>query len=206
MSAKNLNYKKYEYPLNLLKDISEEIITPYAPIPDDLGPTIEYVLACMRKDPKYSRSVEIALMRYKERKSYAEIGHACEMHPSYANQLLHSLLGQLRRPSMLRFLCNGVNGVIQRESTAAYARGYTHGLHKSDQELCLPAEREIEDLKLPLGAENALRRNRILTTHDVYRLTRAELLRVRGLGAKYCEEIVFKMQQLGYDISQMGAD
>jgi len=58
-------------------------------------------------------------------------------------------------------------------------------------------ETSIEDLELSPRSNNCLKRANIHTIDDLTRRTKDEMLRVRNLGSKSLDEIIFKLESLG---------
>ena len=61
-------------------------------------------------------------------------------------------------------------------------------------------ETSIEDLELSPRSNNCLKRANIHTIDDLTRRTKEEMLRVRNLGSKSLDEIIFKLESLGLNL------
>ena len=68
--------------------------------------------------------------------------------------------------------------------------------HKFDNRKHL-LESSIEDLELSQRSSNCLKRANIFTIDDLTKKSKSEMIKVRNLGSKSLEEIVFKLESLG---------
>jgi len=58
-------------------------------------------------------------------------------------------------------------------------------------------ETSIEDMELSPRSSNCLKRASINTIEDLVHKTKGDMLKVRNLGSKSLDEIIFKLEQMG---------
>ena len=58
----------------------------------------------------------------------------------------------------------------------------------------------VEQLELTRKPYHALKRNKVHTIEQLLKLTTGELFNIRGLGIKGIEQIIEKLEGLGYDL------
>lgn len=61
-------------------------------------------------------------------------------------------------------------------------------------------ETTIEEMELSVRSYNCLKRAGINTVEDLTKKTRDDMLKVRNLGLKSLEEVIFKLKELGFDL------
>jgi len=60
---------------------------------------------------------------------------------------------------------------------------------------------KIDELKLSMGAYNALRHHQIETVSDIVQMNEKEILRINGIGKKYFNEIKDVLSELGFSLN-----
>lgn len=63
-------------------------------------------------------------------------------------------------------------------------------------------EMTIEDLELSVRSFNCLKRAGISTVEDITNMTESEMMKVRNLGKKSLDEVIFKLRSLGLDFAK----
>ncbi|NLC88096.1 MAG: DNA-directed RNA polymerase subunit alpha [Clostridiaceae bacterium] len=63
-------------------------------------------------------------------------------------------------------------------------------------------EMSIEDLELSVRSFNCLKRTGISTVEDITNMTETEMMKVRNLGKKSLDEVIFKLRSLGLDFAK----
>ena len=63
-------------------------------------------------------------------------------------------------------------------------------------------EMTIEELDLSVRAFNCLKRASVNTVADLIKKSPEEMMKVRNLGKKSLEEVIWKLQSLGFDLSK----
>jgi DNA-directed RNA polymerase subunit alpha len=58
-------------------------------------------------------------------------------------------------------------------------------------------ETSIEDMELSPRSSNCLKRANINTVEDLIKKSKEDMLKVRNLGSKSLDEIIYKLEQLG---------
>ena len=87
------------------------------------------------------------------------------------------------------------NGVITPEMEFEFGELKVGAFHDYDQ--------SIDDLDLSVRSYNCLRRAGIKYIAELTRMTEEEILKIRSMGKKGCQEIRDKMLKLGFDFAQM---
>lgn len=206
---RSLNYKKEEYPFNLLMDVfgDEPCMVMF---PDDLEIALEFVLWRLAKD--YERSVKILLMRYREHKSFDQIAAVIGATRERVRQIVAEMLRKLRHPSRLDYIRFGMTEMLVKREQNGYEKGYKDGFLDGQRdakgenvhELTVPrANIPLEDMDFSVRSYNCLKRAGVKSITDIAKMDFNQLIRVRNLGRKSMDEIIMKMREYGYDTSAM---
>ena len=73
---------------------------------------------------------------------------------------------------------------------------------KEDTGAAKALEMTIEELDLSVRAFNCLKRAGVNTVGDLVNKSPEEMMKVRNLGKKSLEEVIAKLQSLGFDLSR----
>lgn len=206
--------KTVKYPDNLFADVFDaRLIVPFD-LSDDASVGIEYILLLLKtKSEEMYRAVEL---RYKQGKTYLEMGEELKVSNEYARQLKLGALRFIRNPKQSNILKNGlvqtVSAQIQQAHEFGYNEGYSNGLAEGIKE---GAEKEpghsscsrdairLDALGLSTRSRNALHHAGKRTAGEIAALSYYDLSGIANLGSKCVQEIACVMASLGYDVSAM---
>ena len=73
---------------------------------------------------------------------------------------------------------------------------------QADAESMQPLDMTIEELDLSVRSFNCLKRAGINTVQDLVNKSESDMMKVRNLGRKSLEEVIFKLQSLGYRLRE----
>lgn len=73
---------------------------------------------------------------------------------------------------------------------------------QADMDLVKPLDMTIEELDLSVRSFNCLKRAGINTVQDLVSKSESDMMKVRNLGRKSLEEVIFKLQSLGYRLRE----
>lgn len=195
------DYLSEYYPLNLLHSIHPE--QPER-ITDDIQAGLEYILTTLS-----DREQEIIRLRFRERRTRADIGEEFCITQERVRQIEAKALRKLRLPNRYQFIRVGLMGFIRQvrdeSHKAGYEKGYEEG-YKTGMEdaangktyrgvtakiTALP----IDALKLSIRAYNCLLRLGCKTIGDCMVLKKEQILNVRNFGVKSRNEIALTLQK-----------
>ena len=205
-----INYKKEDYPENLLSELFRDEDTAVV-LPADFEISLEYTLWKLSK--QHERGVEILLKRYRDKKSYEQIGNEYGVTRERVRQIVARMIRYLRHPSRLNIIRHGISGMIDIHGQEEYKKGYNLGYRDGyssakDEEVSYKATVErlnpnIEDMDLSVRSFNCLMRAGLKTANDIAKLDFNQLSRIRNLGRKSLNEVVQRMEELGFDTRHM---
>lgn len=197
------DYLQEEYPKNLLLTMrtSWELDFPEE-ITKDMAAGIEYVIFKLEE-----REQQVIRLRYKERKSYAEIGKVFQVTGTRVQQIEARAFRNLRFPFNWSFIKYGVSGMLKKSNTNGYKQGYKKGyfdaiedfmtvwnsLSKLEDKLDQP----IKELPLPSRAVNALFREGYTTVKDIVPLSSKEIREIKNLGKSSAQNVAKALQDIG---------
>ncbi len=128
--------------------------------------------------------------------TFEAIGNVIGVTTERVRQLIVKAVRKLKHPSRFNILEKGINSKYETHFKEGYKNGYQDGLvdKYSVEGYRKPklSELSISELELTVRAHNCLRRARIDTLEDLFKLYPEDLLRVRNLGKKCMNEIISK--------------
>ena len=174
----NMSYKNYTYPLNLLRDICGTDRLPNIRA-EELQAVLEQLLTTL---PEWER--QALSLRYVQQLTFDHIGAQMGISGVRAGQLVSKGLRMLRHPTR-------------------YKRLIAPGSQKANEVDACPLSPDfpIGGMGLSINPYNCLLRHGVVTVADILRLTREDLLSIRGMGKKSYDEVIEKLAALGYDVS-----
>lgn len=179
---------KDEYPLNLIRAITDEKIEEYGiqveKTTEDFTDGLAYALSSLTE-----REQRILQLRYQERKTLREIGEGFGVTPEAIRSQEHKALRKLRTPPRLGYIKYGKKGFekVVADRKAEHERAFRERGFK------IP----IDELDLSVRAFNSLVRKRCETVEDIIALTTEDIESINNLGPKTKEEIALKLESLG---------
>lgn len=211
------DWKKLEWPLNLLAAVDDTLIEDKDAIPDDIFPSVMYAIGTLPKDV-----ANTILLRFMYGKTLNEVGELTGVTTERARQRQKKGLLVLGRNPRRRYLRLGVKGIIDEESKlakeSAYKEGYVAGRFEESRvqefERSLPNDISkryfqtqpssvtIEELNLSVRSFNCLKRSGLVTLADILELTVSDLKTIRNLGLKSANEIQFVLKSIGYALKE----
>lgn len=207
------DWKKLEWPLNLLAAVDDTLIEDRDAIPDDIFPSVMYAIGTLPKDV-----ANTIILRFMYGKTLNEVGELTGVTTERARQRQKKGLFVLGRNPRIRYLRLGVNGIIDEESKLAkehaYKEGYAAGRFEESRvqefERSLPNDISkrnpssvtIEELNLSVRSFNCLKRSGLVTLADILELTVSDLKTIRNLGLKSANEIQFVLKSIGYALKE----
>lgn len=205
------------FPINLILDIFNEE-SECENIPADIEGTVEYIIS--RFDPRVRK---VILGRYKEGKTYEQIGNEFGVTRERIRQIEARALRQMRHPKCRNLLSIGIAEYIAQirinaaESSANKQISAATEVIKivadrlskitGDDEISVMMEKKllnshlaltINDLELSVRTYNSLSRAGLRTVEDI--LNCGDLSKVRNLGQRCLEEITQKIRNLGFEV------
>lgn len=204
------------FPINLILDIFNEE-SECENIPADIEGTVEYIIS--RFDPRVRK---VILGRYKERKTYEQLGNELGVSPERIRQIKVTTLRQMRHSKCRNLLSLGIAEYIslirisaaessankQISAATEVIKIVADRLSKitGDDELAVMMEKEllkirrtiaIDDMGLSVRSSNILARAGLQTVDDI--LNYGDLRNIRNIGQKILDEIAQKIRNLGFD-------
>ena len=184
---------EFKYPQNLIYDVLGK--TSDAP---DIDASVEYILSARLTERGAARLTEreasILKMRYKDLMTYNEISKKYNLTENRIVQIIAKVQRKLRHPKNSKYLTLGVVGIIAEYKIKLKAEG----TKKSDK--VLATEYPIQELDLSIRSTQCLLRAGLETAGDILNLERDELMKVRNIGKKSYDEIVDRLEALGFDV------
>ena len=199
--------EKKLYPFTAL-----ECMFPYeTKFHEDAVIALEYALS---KLPFESRDVTIFHQRFMQNMTFTDIGEAHNLSGSRARDIVLRMLRLIRASKYADMILLGINAWMDREATNAASIGFKLGYNdgyecgssnqeNGDMPPSLFKETPISALGLSSRAKNCMYRLGYTTVEEVAALTYDDLMKVRGLGKLSYEEIIEKLDAMGYDVSNM---
>ena len=207
--------KKMEYPLNLLYAVFEdEKMLENTDTLIDLNGSVEYTLFTL-----LDRERQILKYRFEDLMTYEEIGKLYSVTRERIRQMEARALRKLRSPQRLKYLKCGVSGVMEMNREEYLNR--VMDIENRLIELCklneAKADEVIHDVKLrekykgepiencdfSVRTYNCLKRRGVDSLSKLSRLSYDEITKIRNLGRKSVEEIIYKLREYGYDVEHL---
>ena len=158
------------------------------------------------------REKSVIIMRYKERKTFKEIGES--LNRSYEtvrinhNKALRKLRHPFRYKKMIgvsEFDFNDAektNRMLKKEINELKKKSEP----KSEPELVDEVPIDIEELNLSIRTFNCLKRSNINTIDDLVNMTHEDMYKIRNLGKRSYDEIISKLAEFGITLKYNGDD
>lgn len=206
------------FPFNLLLDIFYEE-NKCGNFPADIEGTVWYVISRFDK-----RVQEVIIGRYKDGKSYDQLGGELGVSRERIRQIETRAIRQMRNPKCRNLLSIGIAEYISQirinaaESSANKQIAAATEVIKiaadrlskitGDDEISVMMEKElqksrrtigIDDMGLSVRSFNILARAGLKTVDDI--LNYGDLRNVRNIGQKILDEITQKIRNLGFEIN-----
>lgn len=198
-----------QWPLGLLDDLfGYPDALPV--LPPDFEGSLAYTLSLLEPIKR-----ELILERYKERMTYIDIVSRRTFGSERARQIVARGMRELRHPSRLRFIKYGVAAVMIKEKETAAAKARERATEEAVRNYLFETAKEaekgiikdkavlykvrLENVNLSTRTYNCLRRACCETIGDVMAMTGDQLMRIRGLGLGSQNEIVTKLELMGFD-------
>lgn len=201
------------FPINLLSEI---FLDDNATYPADIDGTVGYVIS------RYDERVQKVIFgRYKEGKSYEQLGNEIGVSHERARQIAAKAVRQMRSSKCRAFLSAGIAEYISQIRTSAAESALNWQISEATEVIKIVADRlskltgddglvemlekqeaesrrqlKIVDIDLSVRSFNILYRAGIRTVGDI--LEYGDLTTVEGLGTRCLEEITRKIRELGF--------
>lgn len=211
MSEMNRPYDPNVYPGKLLAELENGgIREPLLSLPTDWEVSLEYAIT----NGLTEREANIVKLRYQQGMTYDSIGKIYGITRERVRQIDRKALRKLRHPSRWRYIQYGINGVIDAIQETAFQEGYQKGVLFGYKKAIAEANTEkvnhleygdlkLEDLELSVRSYNCMSRVGVKCAMDIVDMGYHELIRIRNFGRRSYDEIIEKLQQFGYDVSNL---
>lgn len=178
---------EFKYPQNLVYDVLGK--TSDAP---DIDASVEYILTARLTE----REKSMLKMRYKDLMTYNEISKKYNLTANRIVQIIAKVQRKLRHPKNSKYLTLGVAGIMANEKEKLLMK-----LQENKKQGKKLAEHyTIDALDLSIRSTNCLLRAGLKTAGDILNLERDELMKVRNIGKRSYDEIVDRLEALGFDV------
>lgn len=174
-----------KYPQNLVYDVLGK--TSDAP---DIDASVEYILTARLTE----REKSMLKMRYKDLMTYDEISKKYNLTANRIVQIIHKAQRKLKHPKHSKYLTLGVVGIM------AECKIKTNAERSQNQTKVLATEYPIQELDLSIRTSQCLLRAGLKTAGDILNLGANGLIEVRNIGKRSYDEIVDKLEELGFDV------
>lgn len=191
LGIKPKNRKKFlkeEYPYNLITTIIDESVwkldLPTEMTEDHLA-GLEFAISRLDECEQ-----TIIRMRYKERRTFAQIGEFFDISVNRASQVERKALRKLYHPKNLRYYKYGIEGYKVKKAEfeeAERQRAYTEKV----------METTIYDLDFSVRTFNNLIRANCEKVSDLVALSEEDILNLKNMGKKQFAEVALKLKALG---------
>ena len=193
----------YEWPLNLVYDISLEDDDLYKNPPSDINPSVEYVLYLL-EETFTPQSAEVIKLRYRDKLTFKEIGD----HYGVCGQRIRAIIDKailfMHHPMNAKYIKYGITKFIKMEiaETAknSYIKGYYVGAHHSktisESGLNPYTAVPIEMLGLSIGTTLKLQHADIKTIQDILNQDIDSLMKL--MGRRRYLEIIYMLEENGF--------
>lgn len=197
----NSPYDPTVYPGNMLEDIAEKVNGEHlTALPDDWQPSIEYAVSLLTE-----REAGVLKLRYQQGLKLDDISKEYGVTRERIRQILRRALRELTYHHKWRFIKYGISVAIKAAEDKAredgFQNGYRRGLHDAERyrKIDLHGDVSLCDLDLSVRSYNCLCRAGVKTGSDIVGMGYDRLIRVRNFGRKSYEEVIKKLDALGYD-------
>ena len=222
--------KQVEYPFNLIVEIGP---FPWhidlARVERDFDDVLMHYFAkpgCLLNE----REQQIILMRYKDKKSLAEIGAHFEItrervrqleaksirRLKYLKEMFYSFdellelenehekrrLQLIKKIEELDKLLEKADSLLATKETTIKDIEEFFELSEEERKSVLQNNADIVELDLSVRSYNCLRRARINTIGELKTKTRSDLLKIRNMGRKSAKAIIEKLREIGIELQE----
>lgn len=196
----------HEWPYNLIAEILNNDGELPEKLPHDIEPSLYYVLLKLTE-----RENLVIAMFYRDKKTMSAIGREFCITTERVRQIINKSLRRLRSPHSLVYIESGITNLMKFNSDEAhrkgYALGYAQGLKVAGGDLPERAMQtqslKISEMDLSVRAFNCLCRANLRTSDEIARCDYHDLIKIRNLGRRTLNEIIEKMEHLGYETKHM---
>lgn len=215
MSETSKLYDPNVYPGNLLAELERNgNREPILCLPEDWELSLEYVFTVGLTE----REAKIVKQRYQQGMTYESIGMAHGVTRERVRQIDAKALRKLRHPSRWRYIQYGITAVVESVHEVAFQEGYQKGYQfgclqgyktavadvKANKVNYLEhGDLTLEDLELSVRSHNCMYRAGVKCAMDIIDMGYHKLIRVRNFGKKSYDEIIEKLEKLGYDVRNL---
>ena len=211
MIEMNRPYDPNVYPGKLLAELekfgSKE---PLQTLPTDWEVSIEYVI----NNGLTEREANIVKLRYQQGMKYDSIGKVYGVTRERVRQIDAKALRKLRHPSRWRYIQYGINGVVDSIKEKAFQDGYQKGVQFGYKQALADVKLNkvnhleygdltLEDMDLSVRSHNCMCRAGVKCAMDIVDMGYHKLIHVRNFGKRSYDEVIKKLEQFGYDVSNL---
>lgn len=185
--------------------------------PRDIEPTIIYMLAC---GGSRKHAMDFILGYYKDHMSATELSEIYQCTPANVAGVIRYWFETHLSKGNRKLLTYGVSNLVYMNDRESYDRGYKRGYEngyylgyaahdqeakerknkKDNPKAKCPLSTTIEDLDLSVRTYNCVKRAGITTVGELIVKTKADIKKIRNLGKKSFDELIFKLKMLGYEL------
>lgn len=197
LSNPNYDLRNSIWPRNILVDILQInplILECLDSLPEDFEESLEYVLKLMSDQ----RAVAMLRMRYKQRKSWEEIGEGFSLSGERVRQIVKTQIQMLRSPSRLKYLKLGLKNIA---NTTGNPSAFSHSSQKAKAQ-----RMSLEELNLSNRTYNCLRRVGVKTVADILKMDYLQISSIKNLGKRSLSELIGVLESNGFDCSDLTED
>jgi len=210
MAHKNVNYRRYPFPANLLRDVHGND----DPISNGCDPEIRKGVS-VALTMLHPIEEDILLLRYRDGKTLDEIGEMYDYTGERVRQIIVKGIRKLRHPArrillnvgldayIEKLVAQRVNNIVEAKVADAYQRGYEAGkgnqTQTSDNHFTDKKQLLIADLNMSPRTFNTLHRAEVLYVSDLLKYNSVEdILKIRLMGKRSMTEIAILLNELGF--------
>lgn len=188
--------------------------------PKDIEATIMYILASSgRKRSGRKHTMDFILGYYRDHISVGELAGIYQCTPANVAGVIRYWFETHRSKGNRKMLAHGVSNLAYMTDRESYDRGYKRGFdngyylgyaaceqeakerkNKKDNPKAKCPLTTIEELNLSVRTYNCVKRAGKSTLEDLVSMTKADIKKIRNLGLKSFNELVFKLKMLGYEL------
>ena len=179
-------------------------------LPKDWEVSLEYVIA----NGLTEREAGIVKLRYQQGMTYDSIGKVYGVTRERVRQIDAKAIRKLRHPGRWRYIQYGINGVVDAIKETAFQEGYQKGVQFGYKKALADAKTgkvnhlehgdlTLEDLDLSVRSFNCLYRAGAKCAMDIVDMGYHKLIHVRNFGKRSYDEVIGRLKQFGYDVSNL---
>lgn len=193
------------YPVNLLNRILPDPVSEM--LPDDIIPTIDYVCAVYL----HEREEEVLKLYYRDHYTLSVIAESYHLTKERIRQIIGKAERRLKNPALAPMLTKGIRevqkemkwAIVQADQETEKAKWklqkwISEADDSNKMDVNTAPEESILFLDLSVRSYNGLTAAGIHTLYDLSRRSMSDLMSIRNLGRKSCQEINEHMVAAGY--------